>query len=147
MTATTRPPEVGRSTALPPATQDTPIRRRTRPSSPVVRLAALERKVDDLLEHFVGQEALRQFSAVEAWDPGSISDNDVAEADVGVTGVRPGDICLASFDQMAGTNALISAHVEEDDVVHVVLLNKSDSAWNPAAGNLYVQVLPREETG
>lgn len=81
-----------------------------------------------------------QASATATWNPGSIADGAVVSTTVSCTPASPGDLVVASHDQLGANDVLLSAHVESSNTVRVVLHNKTGGAFDLASGTLRVMV-------
>lgn len=87
---------------------------------------------------------VRCLEATATWDPSSVADGAVATTTVTCLGAAPGDPVSVGFTSaLTGTKLLWSAHVEDADVVRVVLLNKNGAAVDLGSGTLTVMVWKR----
>ena len=74
------------------------------------------------------------------WNPGSTADNAVATTTVSVRGAKVGQPVSVGFSSLTNENVVLDAHVQADDTVRVVLLNKTGGALDPASGTVTVVV-------
>jgi hypothetical protein len=74
------------------------------------------------------------------WNFQAIASGAAGAVVVDVPGAVVGDVCVASFDQIAAKDFLISAHVSAADTVRVVLMNKEATTVNFPPGTLRVKV-------
>ena len=83
--------------------------------------------------------------ASATWDPGSMADAAVTSTTITVTGAMAGDTVIASHDQMGVNDVLVSAHVQDDNTVRVILHNKTGGNLNIGSGTLSVIVFKGPE--
>lgn len=81
--------------------------------------------------------------AAVAWNPPNILAGGYTSTTITVTGAEPGDLALASHDQIGAADVIVSAHVQAVDTVRVVIFNPTAGAINIAAGDLTVNVWKR----
>jgi hypothetical protein len=88
-----------------------------------------------------GLTAVRQLTGSASWTPtASLADGAVSSTTITVTGAVVGDVALASLSSIGTKNVLLTAHVEDDDDVRVVLMNKTGSNLTLGAGTVKVEV-------
>ena len=112
----------------------------------LVRVEEAERRIRELLKSALspgrGDERYRPTLVQQViWDPANIAtDGAVTSTTVTVPGAQPAHVATASHDQIGTNDVLISAHVQADDTVRVVVMNKSGGALNIGSGTLTVHV-------
>lgn len=74
------------------------------------------------------------------WNPASIAADAVATTTVSVRGARVGQPVSVGFSSITNENVLLTAQVQADNTVRVVLLNKTGGALDPASGTVKVVV-------
>lgn len=86
-----------------------------------------------------------QLQSEVEWTPtAALADGAVSATTVTVVGAAIGDKALAAHDQIGANNVLISAFVQAEDTVRVVLMNKTGAPLTIAAGTVYVTVFRRQ---
>jgi len=87
-----------------------------------------------------GFGAAGALAASATYDPVNIADGAVTSTTITVPGAVIGDPVIASQDQFASNDVLVSAHVASADTVRVVLMNKTGAPLDLASGTLRVVV-------
>ena len=78
--------------------------------------------------------------ASATWAPGNIGDSGVAVTTITVNGAAQGDVAGASHSELGGGDFIISAYVQDANVVRVLILNKAGELLTIGSGTLYVTV-------
>ena len=78
--------------------------------------------------------------ASKSWTPGTIGDSGVAVTTITVNGAAQGDVAGASHSELGGGDFIISAYVQDANVVRVLILNKAGELLTVGSGTLYVTV-------
>jgi len=81
--------------------------------------------------------------ASASWNPANMVDTAIVSTTVTIAGAEPGDVAIASHDQIGANDVLVSAHVQASDTVRVVIHNKTGGDLNIATGTVYVTVFKR----
>ena len=94
-------------------------------------------------QYFINKDNQLQSSAV--WTPtAGLADGAVSFTTVDVVGAGLGDCVLADHDKIGANSVLISAFVQEADLVRVVLMNKTGAPLSIPEGTVYVTVFRRQ---
>ena len=78
--------------------------------------------------------------ASKSWAPGNIGDGSVAATTITVAGAAVGDVAGASHSELGGGDFIISAYVQDANVVRVLILNKAGELLTVGSGTLHVMV-------
>ena len=78
--------------------------------------------------------------ASKSWTPGTIGDEAVATTTITVTGATTADPAIAAHTELGGGDFIISAYVQDANVVRVLILNKAGELLTVGSGTLYVTV-------
>ena len=78
--------------------------------------------------------------ASKSWTPGNIGDEAVATTTITVTGATTADPAIAAHTELGGGDFIISAYVQDANVVRVLILNKAGELLTVGSGTLYVTV-------
>ena len=78
--------------------------------------------------------------ASKSWTPGAIGDEAVATTTITVTGATTADPAIAAHTELGGGDFIISAYVQDANVVRVLILNKAGELLTVGSGTLYVTV-------
>jgi len=87
-----------------------------------------------------GSPIARMLRASATWAPGTIGDSGVAVTTITVNGAAQGDVAGASHSELAGDDFIISAYVQDANVVKVLILNKAGETLSVGSGMLRVMV-------
>lgn len=78
--------------------------------------------------------------ASSTWEPGEIGDGGISTTTITVSGAARGDVTGASHSELADKDFVISAHVQADNLVRVIVLNKAGKTLTVSSGTLRVMV-------
>lgn len=125
---------------------DDQIARRAMPGNFLDDLDDVRKRLEKLERSHISPAAAdgrycRLLRAAKTWDPASLGSGAVASTTVTVTGAKLADPAYASLDGIGANDVLISAHVEDDDTVRVVIRNETGGTLDIASGTLRVMVM------
>ncbi len=82
-----------------------------------------------------GTKITGHYSGTATWDPADMaSDGDATSTTITVTNCAVGDPAFASHPNIGTNDVLVSAHVEAEDTIRVVLMNKTGAGLDVATG-------------